>query len=116
MSEAEPNPYAPPQPAAKPVSSLSALRILAWCSLLLPYAMLPLLMMLPQFVGGILGFILFIPMVPMTIAVTIGRACALGFKLIPPRYIEWLSVFYVVTIIVEYMTLFEVIYPNFSWK
>lgn len=116
MSEAEPNPYAPPQTTAEPISSLSVLRILAWCSLLLPYAVLPLLMLLPHWVTGTIGFILFIPVVPMTIAVTIGGACAECFKLVPTRFSMLLSVIYMVTIVFEYITLFEMIYPNFSWK
>lgn len=116
MLQEEPNPYAPPETPAEPSGSRVGLRLLAWSSLLLPYAVLPLFMLLPYATGGILGLILFFPIVPMTLSVTIGVACAEGFGLIPSRYSYWLLGLYMVTIMYEYATLFDTIYPDFSWN
>ncbi|QDU76692.1 hypothetical protein Pan97_37470 [Bremerella volcania] len=116
MLQQEPNPYAPPHAMAEPVSFQTGLRILAWCSLLLPYAVLPLFMLLPYCASGIVGFILFIPAVPMSASVTIGSICAEVFQLVPTRHSFWLMGFYMVTILYEYVTLFDTIYPTFSWK
>lgn len=117
MAEAEPNPYAPPKTSWEHSQTGSRWRVAAWLTLLIPYAALPLLMFLPHAVpGGLLGFILFIPVVPMTIAVMSGMICAEFLKLVPTRYSFLLMGFYMVTILFEYITLFDMIYPNFSWK
>lgn len=114
MIQEEPNPYAPPETPAELSNSRVGLRLLAWSSLLLPYALLPLFMLLPYAAGGIIGFILFMAVVPM--AVTVGVVCAEGFELIPFPYSYWLIGFYMVTIMFEYATLFDTFYPNFSWR
>ena len=90
---------------------------MAWLTLLVPYLALPLLMLLPYAVPwGLLAFIFFVPVVPMTIATLPGLLCAELFELIPSRYSFLLLAFYMVTILLEYITLFDMIYPNFSWK
>lgn len=121
MTDAEPNPYAPPETPAEQANSGASLRTLAWCSLLLPYAILPLLMLLPQWLPsgswwGLLGFILVLPYVSIGISAGIGGVCAEVFELIPNRHSVWLAGFYLVTLFFEYATLFDTISPNFSWK
>ncbi len=117
MDEVETNPFAPPETLAEHSLPWRSGRIAAWLTLLIPYLALPLLMLLPHAIrGGLLGFILFFPVVPMTIAMAPGLLCSELLKLIPSRYSFLLVGFYVVTIMLEYITLFDMIYPNFSWK
>lgn len=121
MLQEEPNPYAPPQAPAELASSLAVSRGLAWCTLLLPFAVLPIMMMIPTWLPsgpwwGLIGFVLFLPFVAMGLSASIGLACAEIFQLFPERYRFLLLGFYVVTLIYEYATLFDMIYPNFSWK
>lgn len=74
-------------------------------------------MMLPHLAPvGLLKFILFIPIVPLFCSAMIGIVISEVCKLLPHPYVFGLIAFYCVTLMFEYITLFDMIFPNFSWK
>lgn len=120
-SEGQSSPFAPPQSAAGRIGLRVASRSIGLVSLLIPYVVLPLLVKLADLVPAgpawsSVQIVLVLPAIPITASLILGVILAKHFNMFLFRYLEWLVGFYVVTLLVEYVTIFDWVYPNFSWR